>query len=179
MAEPRDNVFPDPPIVNCPVPELDSVTFPVRIKLLSIVLPVPPLIPSEVPAAIVITPVPRASAAPTSIIPEVIVTPPENDVELFRSSVSVPAPDFSKVPVPESVPEKVTDPVSATVSVWPEAMETVPPVVPPPWMEPMVSLEATCKMALATLARLTAPVFERALPPLRVMLPAEIVVRPV
>lgn len=179
FAEPRFRVLPVPPRVRLPELPVPKVTLPVKVKLFENVRPVAPLTPKEVPSAIVMLPEPRTLELEVATIPPFeMFTNPEKEDELLLSKVSVPEPDFSNVPVPESVPEKVTEPVSATVSVWPAAMEAVPPVLPPPWREPMVSLEATWRMAPAVFAKLTTPVLEMALPPLSVRFPAEMVVVP-
>ena len=57
---------------------------------------------------------------------------------------------------------------------------TIPPVVPPPANEPIVSLVPfKSKVTPATSASVTAPVLASAAPPLSLRVPALIVVRPV
>ena len=66
-----------------------------------------------------------------------------------------------------------------TVRVWLAAIFTVPPVPPPPWSVPMVSLALTLKFTPAVFARMTVPLSVIAFPPLMVRLPALMVVEPV
>ena len=80
----------------------------------------------------------KMSAAPVASVPPDIRMAPVAFMVL--ASVSVPAPDFVKFPAPLMVPAKVWLPVSATVSVALAAIDTDPPVRPPPWRDPIVSL---------------------------------------
>lgn len=87
--------------------------------------------------------------------PALMVTPPEK--LLGFAKVSVPAPDLVSAPEPVMLPENVFVPASATVRVWLAAIETLPPVVPPPCREPMVSLVDTVSRTPAVFARLIVP----------------------
>ena len=123
-----------------------------------------------------VTPVASAPAPLISSVPPVAETAP---VFVFEPlSVRVPAPDFVNPPAPWSEPAKVLVLASATVSVCSEATVTTPPVDPPPCKEAIVSLLITFKPTPAVLANLTVPVSVIALPPLRLKVPAPIVVRP-
>ena len=93
-------------------------------------------------------------------------------------SVSVSAPVLvSAPPLPLMTPANVPATVWLTVSCdAPSSM--APPVSPPPDSEPMVSESVTSSRAPVTLAIVTAPVSESAVPPCTSRVPALIVVPP-
>ena len=133
---------------------------------LSMVMPVP--VTSSVPPFSVTAPMPRfASAATLSVPPltEVVKLAPE----LVPDSASVPAPDFSRVPVPPIVPVKL-------VLLLPPASSVFAPsvTVPLPASEPMVSLPVSSSVPV-TVTALASAMFD---PPTD-RVPAEMVVAPV
>ena len=119
----------------------------------------------------------RAVAPLRRTVPPVTETAPE--FVFVPLSVSVPKPVFVKFPAPWSDPPKVFEFASATVRVCPLAIDTLPPVAPPPCREAIVSLEFTLKATPAVLAKVTVPVSAMAAPPLMDSVPALMVVTPV
>ena len=72
---------------------------------------------------------PRLRSAATDNVPAVTDTPPE--LVFVAESVSVPAPDFVIVPVPDTTPDKVAVDDDATWIVAAADIATVPLTVPP------------------------------------------------
>ena len=174
--------FTVPPTVNVsPASREESVPAPVRLierfalrVTLAVACSVPPL--SVMFVAALPGAVPKLASLEIERAPSEIVVPPSK--VFVPLSVNVPDPCLTRLPVPPTTPANAVFVASPVVSVlFPNA--TLPPVVPPPDSEPMVSLLDSVNTTPNTLASTTAPVSMIAEPPLRVRPPELTVVVPV
>ena len=116
---------------------------------------------------------PKREAPPRSrsTVPWLMRRVKSGPIAVVRLSVNVPAPDLTRVPEPVTSPVKLVLPDWLSVSEF-VSSATVPPFVPPPDSDPMVSFESTSRITLAVLAKVTATVSASALPLVRTILPS-------